>query len=122
LIAANRRGTSVLLISMLVAGVTQVCWAHALLMESTPRLNSTVKGPNVDINLRFNVRIDGGRSRVRLVRPDGTILPLTLASQVKPDVLQTHAGGLKPGAYKLEWQVLASDGHMSRGEIPFTVK
>ena len=122
MIAANRRGTSVLLISMLVAGVTQVCWAHALLMESTPRLNSTVKGPNVDINLRFNVRIDGGRSRVRLVRPDGTILPLTLASQVKPDVLQTHAGGLKPGAYKLEWQVLASDGHMSRGEIPFTVK
>lgn len=121
MIAANRRGTSVLLISMLVAGVTQVCWAHALLMESTPRLNSTVKGPNVDINLRFNVRIDGGRSRVRLVRPDGTILPLTLASQVKPDVLQTQAGGLEPGAYKLQWQVLASDGHMSRGEIPFTV-
>ena len=106
---------------MLVAGVTQVCWAHAILMESTPRLNSTVKGPNVDINLRFNVRIDGGRSRVRLVRPEGSILPLTLASQVKPDVLQTHAGGLEPGTYKLEWQVLASDGHMSRGEIPFTV-
>jgi len=65
---------------MLVAGATQVCWAHAILMESTPKLNSTVKGPDVDINLRFNVRIDGGRSRVRLVTPDGTIFTLTLAS------------------------------------------
>ena len=122
MVAANDRRTAILLIIMLMAGATQLCWAHAILMESTPKLNSTVKGPDLDINLRFNVRIDGGRSRVRLVRPDGTILPLTLASQVKPDVLQTHAGGLKPGAYKLEWQVLASDGHMSRGEIPFTVK
>jgi methionine-rich copper-binding protein CopC len=26
-----------------------------------------------------------------------------------------------PGAYKLQWQVLASDGHISRGEISFTV-
>ena len=106
---------------MLVAGATQVCWAHAILMESTPKANSTVKGPDVDINLRFNVRIDGGRSRVRLVTPDGTISTLTLANQAKPDTLQTHAAGLKPGAYKLEWQVLASDGHMSGGEIPFTV-
>jgi len=121
LVPANDRGTSILLICMLVAGATQVCWAHAILMESTPKLNSTVKGPDVDINLRFNVRIDGRRSRVRLVTPDDTISTLTLASQAKPDTLQTHAAGLKPGAYKLEWQVLASDGHMSGGEIPFTV-
>jgi methionine-rich copper-binding protein CopC len=106
---------------MLVAGATQVCWAHAILMESIPKLNSTVKGPDIDINLRFNVRVDGRRSRVRLVAPDGTISTLTLASQTKPDTLQTQAAGLKPGPYKLEWRVLASDGHMSNGEIPFSV-
>jgi copper resistance protein C len=111
---------SVLLIGMLVA-VTQLCWAHAILMESTPTLNSTVKGPDIDINLRFNVRIDGRRSRVRLVTPDGTISTLTSASQGKPDTLQTHAAELKPGPYKLQWQVLASDGHISGGEIPFSV-
>ena len=27
--------------------------------------------------------------------------------------------GLKPGAYAIRWQVLAPDGHISRGEIPF---
>jgi len=119
--AAIHRGTSVLLALLLVIGATQVCWAHAILMESTPKLNSTVKGPDFDIMLRFNVRIDGERSRVRLVAPDGTTSTLTLASQASPDILKTHVAGLKPGAYKLQWHVLASDGHMSKGEIPFTV-
>jgi methionine-rich copper-binding protein CopC len=121
LLAGLSRRTSFVLILLLIAGTTQVCWAHAILMGSTPALNSTVKGPDFDINLRYNVRIDGGRSRVRLVAPDGSVSTLTLASQASPDTLQTHATGLKPGTYKLQWQVLASDGHMSRGEIPFTV-
>ena len=47
---------------------------------------------------------------------------MTLAKQAKPDILQMHASGLKAGAYKLQWNVLASDGHMSKGEVPFTVK
>ncbi len=107
---------------MLIAGAAQVCWAHAILRESTPAINSTVSGPDLDITMRFNVRIDGSRSRVLMVAPDGTTSALKLATQAKPDILQTRATGLKPGAYKLQWKVLASDGHMSNGEIPFTVK
>ena len=91
-------------------------------MDSTPKINSTVSGPDVDITLRFNVRIDGGRSRVLLVAPDGTSAALSLAKQEKPDILQMRASGLKPGYYKLQWKVLASDGHMSNGDVPFTVK
>jgi methionine-rich copper-binding protein CopC len=106
---------------LIAAGATQLCWAHAILMQSTPKIGSTVKGPDVDIVLRFNVRIDASRSRVRLLAPDGTVSTLTLANQTSPDSLQTHAARLMPGAYKLQWQVLASDGHISRGEISFTV-
>jgi len=106
----------------MIVGATQVCWAHAILRESTPALNSSVQGPDVDISMRFNVRIDGSRSRVLLVAPDGTSSALPLAAQAKPDILHTRATGLKPGAYKLQWKVLASDGHMSNGVVPFTVK
>ena len=122
LFAAFSRRTSLLLVLLLMAGATQVSWAHAILRESTPALNSTVQGPDVDISMRFNVRIDGSRSRVLLVAPDGTSSALPLAAQAKPDILHTCATGLKPGAYKLQWKVLASDGHMSNGVIPFTVK
>ena len=90
-------------------------------MESKPALHSSVKGPDASVWLRFNVRIDGSRSRLRLVAPDGSQQTLSLAKQAQPDVLESQAAGLKPGAYKLQWQVLASDGHISRGEVAFTV-
>ena len=45
--------------------------AHAVLMESTPKANSTVKGPDVPITLRFNSRIDGdGRACTFLLPTD----------------------------------------------------
>lgn len=120
--AVAHRWKSALILLFFIAGMTKLGWAHAILMDSTPKLSSTVNGPDLDINLRFNVRIDGGRSRVRLVKPDGTTVTFALASQKEPNTLQTRAASLKPGAYKLQWQVLASDGHISQGEIPFTVK
>ncbi len=90
-------------------------------MESKPALHSSVKGPDVAIWLRFNVRVDGSRSRLHLLSPDGSQQTLSLAKQTNPDILQSQVAGLKPGDYKLQWQVLASDGHISRGEIDFTV-
>ena len=120
--AALSQRRRLLLSLLLVAGATQICLAHAILMESRPKINSTVQGPDLDITLRFNVRIDGSRSRILLVAEDGTSTPLTLAKQSRPDILQMHASGLKRGAYKLQWNVLAADGHMSKGDVPFTVK
>lgn len=108
-------------LSLILLGASQTAWAHAILLESTPKLNSTVKGPELAILLRFNVRIDGSRSRLHLVAPDGSMATLGLAKQPSPDSLKSTANGLKPGAYKLVWQVLASDGHMTHGEVLFTV-
>jgi methionine-rich copper-binding protein CopC len=111
----------ILLAIILIAGFPRSAWAHAILMESKPAVHSSIKGPEVAIWLRFNVRVDGSRSRVELVAPDGSRQTLALAKQSRPDILQSQASSLKPGAYKLQWNVLASDGHMSKGEVPFTV-
>jgi methionine-rich copper-binding protein CopC len=35
--------------------------------------------------------------------------------------LTSQAQALNPGEYRIRWQVLASDGHITRGEIPFQV-
>ena len=105
---------------MLLAGASAL-WAHATLMESSPKGNSTVKGPDFPVTLRFNVRVDGSRSRLRLTAPNRSVSQLPIGKQASPDILQSQASGLKPGAYKLQWQVLASDGHISRGEVAFTV-
>jgi len=95
--------------------------AHAILLESTPALKSSVTGPDVPIKLRFNVRIDALRSRLTLIRPDGSSQTLELSKQSPADTLAASASGLAAGEYRLRWQVLASDGHITRGEIAFTV-
>jgi copper resistance protein C len=95
--------------------------AHAVLLESTPALKSVVPGPNVPIKLRFNVRIDSIRSRLTLIHPDGSSQSLEITKQSPADSLLAEVTGLAAGAYRLRWQVLASDGHITRGEIPFTV-
>jgi copper resistance protein C len=95
--------------------------AHAVLLESSPALKSAVSGPNVPIKLRFNVRIDALRSRLTLIHPDGSSQALEISKQTPADSLLAEATGLAAGPYRLRWQVLASDGHITRGEIPFTV-
>lgn len=95
--------------------------AHAVLLESNPSLKGAVSGPDIAVKLRFNVRIDAGRSRLTLVAPDRSTQALEISKQTPADTLSAQAKGLAAGAYRLRWQVLASDGHITRGEIPFTV-
>jgi copper resistance protein C len=110
-----------LLLAILITGITQPLWAHAILMESKPKANATITGSELPIWLRFNVRVDGGRSRLQLIAPDGSAVSLQATKQIAPNILESRATGLKSGTYKLRWQVLASDGHISHGEVDFTV-
>jgi methionine-rich copper-binding protein CopC len=71
--------------------------------------------------VRFNSRIDRVRSRLLIVRADGGVTALELKDALGPDTLAATLGALAPGAYRLRWQVLAVDGHITRGDIPFTV-
>lgn len=94
---------------------------HAVLKETHPAANSKVTGPDVPIMLKYNVRIDGKLSKIQLLNPDNSTTDLKLEEQSAPDTLTAKATGLKPGAYRIRWQVLAPDGHITRGEVPFTV-
>jgi copper resistance protein C len=96
-------------------------WAHAIIVESTPKMNGAVTGPVLEIKLRFNVRIDGGRSKLTLILPDGASRAIEPPHQPSPDALSATVPGLLPGSYRLHWQVLASDGHITQGDIPFSV-
>jgi copper resistance protein C len=116
-----RRLPALSLLSLAFILSSNLAHAHAILVEALPAANSTVAGPSIPIKLRFNVRIDAKRSRLELVGPEKTSTLLS-ATQPSPDRLQAVAEGLKAGAYSLRWQVLAADGHITRGEIPFNVK
>ena len=96
--------------------------AHAVLLESTPAARATIKGPALAVHLKFNSRIDGAHSRLYLVDSSGNVQALTLVPQDSPDTLAAQSVTVRAGGYTLRWQALASDGHITRGEIPFKVQ
>ena len=105
----------------LLLALTSDAFAHAVLLEATPGANTSIAGPNITVQLRFNSRIDAARSRLSILLSDHSERPLAL-EQSTPGTLSSRVAGLAAGAYKLRWQVLAADGHISRGEVPFQVK
>jgi methionine-rich copper-binding protein CopC len=112
---------SVTLALVFLLSFSQAALSHAILLEAVPAVDLTVTGPNISVKLRFNVRIDRGRSRLALVLPDGKTTSLKIDEETTPDSLSAQAIGLARGAYRLRWQVLASDGHITRGEVAFQI-
>ena len=95
---------------------------HAILKSSSPATGASVTQPDMSVTLTFNVRVDAARSKLQLLMPDASTVELPIVKSSSPDMLISKLPGLKPGAYAIRWQVLAPDGHISRGEIPFTVR
>lgn len=94
--------------------------AHAILVESTPSPNSHIRPGPLAIALRYNSRIDTGRSKLTLTAPDHGIARLAVTPGDSEAVMRSSAT-VVPGNYVLRWQVLALDGHITRGNVPFTV-
>jgi len=96
-----------------------VVHAHAILEESVPRAGAVMQTGPLDLRFRYNSRIDRARSRLTLIRPDHRKDIIPIAPDGPPDIVAAHLD-LPPGAYVVRWQVLAVDGHITRGDVPFT--
>jgi copper resistance protein C len=97
-----------------------LAWAHAILEDSTPVAGASVKAGPVELRLRYNSRIDRGRSRLTLIRADRSKDTIPIVAEGPPDIIAAHLD-LQAGAYIVRWQVLAVDGHITRGDVPITV-
>jgi len=108
-----------LLLALLLLPLPGVAGAHAILLDSQPAARGVAAPGPARITLRFNSRVDHGRSRL-VLRTGGRERVLVMAQAGADDVLEAQAD-LVPGEYVLRWQVLAVDGHITRGEVPFHV-
>ncbi|HEX4598700.1 MAG TPA: copper resistance CopC family protein [Burkholderiaceae bacterium] len=95
--------------------------AHAIIVSSQPASGARLTHPAVSVQLRFNSRIDHRRSRFQLLGPDGKSAVLPIETDTEPDVVAASASALKSGSYRLRWQVMSVDGHITRGDIPFDI-
>jgi methionine-rich copper-binding protein CopC len=109
-------------LALLLPLTAKAAFAHAIVVASTPRAHENVTKSELRIEIRFNSRIDPARSRLTLVRPEGSSVVLPLAAGgPESDSLTGQASGLENGPHRLLWQTLSLDGHITHGEIPFDV-
>jgi copper resistance protein C len=95
--------------------------AHAIVLGSTPSPGQTLAAEELEIEIRFNSRIDVERSHLKLFGPDGSAVSLPADDASSADTLRARARALAPGAYRLHWQTLSPDGHITQGDIPFAL-
>ena len=103
-----------------LAGKAAPASAHAILTTSTPKPDGTLAAGRQTLRFDYNSRIDHRRSRLTLTGPDGKPLVLRILPASASNALDAEAD-LVPGAYTLRWQALALDGHITRGDVPFSV-
>jgi len=99
--------------------------AHALVVASEPVVGAALAAGPSRVWVRFNSRIDHARSRLVLHGPEKAEAPLTLDPAAGDPVLLAAAADAVPwaaGEWRLRWQVLALDGHITRGDVPFTLR
>ena len=98
--------------------------AHALVTASEPAAGSVLTETPARVWLRFISRIDRARCRLSLHGPDNgqTPLPLEAAGEAAELSARTDIVPWAPGAWHLRWQVLALDGHITRGDVAFTLR
>ena len=96
--------------------------AHSLLLESSPAADATLTEAPAQISLRFNNRIEKKLSTIRVVDERGTARPVTMRpADGAADRLIAAVPALAPGAWRVEWQVLSTDGHIVSGGFAFRV-
>ena len=94
--------------------------AHSLLLESSPAAEATITTPPPQLTLRFNNRIEKRLSRINLLDERGTPQALTIVvADGGADRLTAAVPPLEPGAYRVEWHVLSTDGHVVSGSFRF---
>lgn len=102
-----------------------LAYAHALLISSSPRDNAALRSAPKQVVLRFDARVEKGLSKARLYDSSGKEIRLSGGSNGykggSPEKLIIPMPKLKPGSYRLEYRVFATDGHLTPGLVRFTI-
>jgi len=105
---------------VLTLSVAAPAFAHAELVSSSPADRSVLQVPPTSITLTFSEGLDAAKSSFKLLGGSATI-GTGKAEADGATVMSLEGLALAPGAYEVQWTSAATDGHIDRGTLTFTV-
>jgi methionine-rich copper-binding protein CopC len=126
---ARRRSASRPLIAafgvLLCLGAGGEARAHARLVAARPAENRTATPPPTGLALKFSEAIEREFAQVTVSGSDGKPVKtgaVALDPNDKATLIVTFAAPLADGSYLVSWQVVAADGHRTKGSYRFAAK
>ena len=108
----------------IIMTVPQTVSAHAFPDHSEPRVGATVEGSPPFVRIWFDGALESAFTTI--VVQDGSGKNVDKGNgRVDPDdplLLEVELPPLPPGTYHVLWDVLARDGHRTKGDYTFDVK
>jgi len=95
--------------------------AHARLLRADPKDGSSVTSSPTRIALDFGrIPIRAGTG-IQMTGPDGNAVELGAVSHDEKVIFAPVPAKLAPGRYAVHWTAASPDGHISKGDLSFTV-
>jgi methionine-rich copper-binding protein CopC len=110
---------------LLCLGAGGQALAHAKLVSAKPAESKTATPPPTELQLKFSEAIELDFAQVKVTGADGAPVktgPLALDPNDKATLIVPLAAPLADGKYMVSWQVVAGDGHKTKGSYRFEAK
>ena len=105
--------------ALLLSCLSGTAWAHPAYKDSDPKAGATVPSPPTELWVEFTESIEDGY--VHVYDPCGERVDHGEPERnLTNDRITVGTHGDKAGAYRVEWEVLGSDSHVTRGEFSFS--
>lgn len=100
-----------------------VAGAHAFLDTANPAVGATLKSPPAEVSITFTEALEPAFSRITVVDESGQRVDLGNDHAASDNPMRFSVGlkALKPGSYKVLWQVTSVDTHKTKGSYAFTI-
>ncbi|WP_175938394.1 copper homeostasis periplasmic binding protein CopC [Caballeronia sp. BCC1704] len=118
------KGLAPLLATVALSLVSVAASAHGKLESATPAAGSTVDATPDALRLTFNENIESSFSTIKVLNAAGAPATKEKATvdSTNPRVLKISLPKLDSGLYTVQWGVMTSDSHKTKGTYTFTVK
>jgi methionine-rich copper-binding protein CopC len=97
--------------------------AHAHVVSSIPAANAVVAAPQ-QVSITFNEKLVPAFSKVEISMAGmnmGVPVKTALSADGKT-LVATPKGAFMKGSYVINWSAASTDGHKTKGSIPFKIK
>lgn len=109
--------------ALIALGMPSMVSAHAILVESEPKAESSVHSPPGQINIWFNENVASEFKSLTVISSTGKRVDNNDVKQAALDRTHLYATvpKLPPDTYTVRYRVMSADTHIITGKFTFTV-